>query len=95
MQEQLKEFKASRVTKQFSNICIITKSCTHIELESALKAIGIRNKIVHEGLDITNEDNKQDFYNLLKILTRFLNYKKVVFPEVNPGNEFGEDSPND
>lgn len=91
IQEQLKSLKGLPYQKQFSSICIINQLCDSDELKSALNAIDIRNKIVHEGLVVNSKKYTNDFYNLLNILLRMLEKSNIVFPERNPGNVFRKD----
>lgn len=58
------------------------------ELELALSAIDIRNKIVHEGyVPYRTKENHKALEGLFSVITRFLPGPKYKFPQANSGNK--------
>jgi len=55
------------------------------DIEKAIEAIGIRNKVVHEGYNPFSSE-KDKLQALLNITSRIISGPGVKFPTINPGN---------
>ena len=58
IQNQLQRFTDLPLNAKFSNICLLLNLCSEKEIEQSLDVIKTRNKIVHEGYVIENDENQ-------------------------------------
>ena len=81
IQNQLQRFTDLPLNAKFSNICLLLNLCSEKEIEQSLDVIKTRNKIVHEGYVIENDENPFSFYIFARIITKIINISPVVFPK--------------
>lgn len=82
---ELMEFAGLPVKKQLIAVAAVSGLLSEEDLQAGIKAIDIRNEIVHEGVD-PHDEKRTEFYGLLKAISKLLLGPTFKFPQASSGN---------
>lgn len=85
LSKEMKAFWNLPLSSQLVSIAIGRGKIPTEQVKDALKAIELRNKVIHEGWD-PPDNTKTKLSALLEIVAGLLSGPKLRFPESNPGN---------
>lgn len=84
LQKSLGNFFDLRLQSQLTSVAVAL-ALDLGDIESAIEAITIRNKIVHEGYDPPSSF-KDKLQGLMNVTARLISGPNIKFPTINPGN---------
>lgn len=83
--KSIQSFQNLPKISQFSLFALECDSLSSTDIENSIKAVEIRNKVVHEGYNPSESDNKV-FYSLLASISKINKEQATKFPYNNHGN---------
>jgi len=83
--DSIQSFESLPLRAQFGIIALLYNNINSKDIENSIKAIEIRNNIVHEGY--SPKESERFFLNsLLVSISRIINEQVTKFPSINSGN---------
>lgn len=83
--ESIQSFKSLQLKTQFSIIALLCDNVGPKDIENSIKAINIRNSIVHEGYNPIQSDSVY-IGSLILSISKIINEPVAKFPSANRGN---------